>query len=138
VLLSFSLRHYTNGLSGVDKWLPAKAGCVHRGGFASRLLASAIIPRVPALSMDTVVVRRSEPITREVDGELVMLDPRQSMYFALDSIGRRIWDLLEQPQQVDALCRMLGEEFDAPAETCRTDVLAFLAELADADLVSIG
>ena len=90
------------------------------------------------LSMDTVVVRCSEAITREVDGELVMLDPRQSIYFSLDSIGRRIWDLLEQPQQIDALCRILGEEFDAPAVTCRADVLAFLAQLADADLVSIG
>jgi hypothetical protein len=93
---------------------------------------------VPTLSIDTVVVRCSEAITREVDGELVMLDPRQSMYFALDSIGRRIWELLEQPRQVDALCRVLVEEFDAPAETCRADVVAFLAQLADADLVSIG
>jgi hypothetical protein len=29
-------------------------------------------------------------------------------------------------------------EFDALAMTCRADVLAFLAELAGADLVSIG
>jgi hypothetical protein len=93
---------------------------------------------MPTLSMDTVVVRSSEPITREVDGELVMLDPRQSMYFALDSIGGRIWELLQQPQQVDALCRSLSEEFDAPVATCRADVLAFLAELVDADLVSIA
>ena len=93
---------------------------------------------MPTLSIDTVVVRSSEAITREVDGELVMLDPRQGVYFALDSIGRRIWELLEQPQQVDALCRTLGEEFDAPAATCRADVLAFLEQLADADLVSIG
>jgi hypothetical protein len=111
-----------------------------RGGAAcvSGVLVSAIILYVPMLSMDTVVVRCSEAITREVDGELVMLDPRQSIYFALDSIGRRIWDLLEQPQQIDALCRILGEEFDAPAVTCRADVLAFLAQLADAHLVSIG
>jgi Coenzyme PQQ synthesis protein D (PqqD) len=87
--------------------------------------------------MDTVVVRRSEPITHEMDGELVMLDPRQGMYFGLDSIGGRIWELMQQPQQVDALCRSLSEEFDAPAATCRADVLAFLAQLADADLVSI-
>jgi hypothetical protein len=77
-------------------------------GVVSGVLVSAIMLYVPTLSMDTVVVRCSETIAREVDGELVMLDPRQSIYFALDSIGRRIWDLLEQPQQVNALCRNSG------------------------------
>ena len=109
-----------------------------RPGFRSGVLVSAIICTVPALSMNTVVVRCSGPITHEMDGELVMLDPRQSMYFALDSIGGRIWELLQQPQQVDALCRLLSEEFDAPVATCRADVLAFLAQLVDADLVSIA
>jgi Coenzyme PQQ synthesis protein D (PqqD) len=94
------------------------------------------MPRMPALSLDAVVVRNSEPITRAVDGELVMLDPRQSRYFALDSIGLRIWDLLEQPQQVDALCRTLVEEFDVSVEACHADVLAFLEQLSDAQLVS--
>ena len=94
--------------------------------------------RVPTLSMDTVVVRSSEPITRAVDGELVMLDRRQSRYFALDAIGHRIWTLLERPQPVGALCVALQQEFDVPAETCRLDVLAFLEQLSDAELVVIS
>lgn len=95
------------------------------------------MPRVPTLSMDARVIRSSEAITREVDGELVMLDPRQGMYFALDSVGHRIWVMLEQSHDIDALCRTLVEEFDVPAETCRADVLAFLEQLVDAELVSI-
>ena len=94
--------------------------------------------RVPTLSVETVVMRSSEPITRSVDGDLVLLDPRQSRYFALDAIGNRIWALLERPQPVGALCAALQEEFDVPAETCRRDVLALLEELSDAELVVIG
>jgi Coenzyme PQQ synthesis protein D (PqqD) len=86
--------------------------------------------------MDTVVVRSSEPITRSVDDELVMLDRRQSRYFALGATGHRIWTLLEQPQTVDALCDALQEEFDVSAEACRQDVLAFLEQLSEADLVT--
>jgi hypothetical protein len=66
-----------------------------------------------------------------------MLDPRGSRYFALDAIGRRIWDLLAQPRQIDALCRTLTDEFAVEPETCRGDVLAFLEHLSDAELVSI-
>ena len=90
------------------------------------------------LSLDSVVARRAEPLTATVDGEMVMLDPRNSLYFGLDSVGRRIWELLERPQPVDALCAAIEEQFDVTAETCRADVLAFLEQLADAELVDIS
>lgn len=90
------------------------------------------------LSLDTVVARRAEPLTAAVDGELVMLDPRNSRYFGLDSVGHRIWELLERPQSVGALCAALEARFDVTAEACRADVLAFLEQLADAELVDIS
>jgi hypothetical protein len=94
-----------------------------------------MIRRVSSLSLDSVVVRRGDPLTAPVDGELVMLDPRQSRYFGLDPIGHRIWDLLERPRSVDALCSELQGEFEVPAETCHADVLAFLEQLEDAELI---
>lgn len=66
-----------------------------------------------------------------------MLDPRQSTYFGLDAIGRRIWALLERPLSVDELCRTLESEFDVTAADCRADVLAFLEQLDQADLLEI-
>ena len=56
---------------------------------------------MPELTLEAVVVRRGEPLTAEVDEELVMLDPREGRYFGADRIGRRIWELLEQPRTVD-------------------------------------
>lgn len=92
---------------------------------------------MPALSPETVVVRRAEPLTAEVDDELVMLDPRQSSYYGLDRIGRRIWELLERPLSVNELCSTLQNEFDVTAENCRSDVLALLEQLREAELLEI-
>jgi hypothetical protein len=92
---------------------------------------------VSGLSPDAVVARRAEPLTATVDGELVMLDPRTSRYFAVDAIGLRVWGLLEQPRSVVALCEALEGEFDVSPEACLRDVLAFLAQLKQADLVDI-
>jgi Coenzyme PQQ synthesis protein D (PqqD) len=89
------------------------------------------------LTRETIVARRGEPLTASVDGDLVMLDPRRSLYFGLDPIGHRIWDLLEQPRSVAELCGELQREFSVEAETCQADVLAFLDELSDAELVEI-
>ena len=92
---------------------------------------------MPALSPETIVARRAEPLTAEVDDELVMLDPQQSTYFGLDQIGKRIWELLERPLSVNELCSVLQGEFDVAAETCRSDVLALLEQLRDAELLEI-
>jgi hypothetical protein len=89
------------------------------------------------LQPDTVVARSGEPLTATIDDELVMLDPRQGVYFALDTVGHRVWELLEQPCSVDELCRTLGEEFDVDAATCRGDVLAFLGRLSEAELLEV-
>jgi hypothetical protein len=92
---------------------------------------------VPKLSLEAVVARRAEPLTAPVDGDLVMLDTRRSVYFGLDPVGHRIWALLEQPRSVDALCTELQARFDVAEETCRADVLAFVEQLVEAELVEI-
>jgi hypothetical protein len=92
---------------------------------------------VSGLSPEAVVARRSEPLTATVDGELVMLDPRTSRYFALDAVGLRVWELLEQPRSVAALCDALAREFEVSPEACRRDVLAFLEQLETAELLDV-
>ena len=92
---------------------------------------------MPSFAPDTVVARRADPLTARVDDDLVMLDPKQSRYFALDRIGRSVWDLLEQPQSVDDLCTALQSQFSVAPETCRTDVVAFLEELSEAGLLDV-
>jgi PqqD family protein of HPr-rel-A system len=92
---------------------------------------------VPQLSPDTVLARRTDALTAPVDDDLVLLDPRGGSYFGLDSAGRRIWELLEQPRSVKELCDALEAEFDVDAGTCRAEVVPFLEQLAEAQLVQI-
>jgi hypothetical protein len=90
-----------------------------------------------SLTLETVIARRGELLTAAVDGDLVMLDPKSSVYFGLDPVGNRIWELLERPRSVDELCHALEGEFDVTAETCQADVLGFLEQLSDAELLEI-
>jgi hypothetical protein len=92
---------------------------------------------VPEPSLEAVVARRAEPLTAPVDGELVMLEPGSSRYFGLDAIGNRIWELIEHPRSLGDLCDTLQTEFEVTGETCRADVLAFVRQLEEAELVEI-
>lgn len=76
-------------------------------------------------------------LTTEVGGEIVMLDAEAGRYFNLDLVGSTIWRALEQPQEVAALCRSLGERFDAEAGVIEHDVLAFLNRLLSKKLIVV-
>lgn len=87
------------------------------------------------LDGDTPLVRSPAPITATVDDDLVMLDPKSGQYFGTNTIGERIWELLEQPRTLTELIDMLAGEYDVDRATCERDVTDFVAELLDAELV---
>ena len=85
----------------------------------------------------TVVSRSEEPVAVEVDRKIVMMSVEQAMYFGLEGTGPRVWALLEQPRSVESLCKALTKEFDVDAEDCRREVIDFLEELRDAQLITV-
>jgi hypothetical protein len=77
-----------------------------------------------------------KPWGATIDDELVTLSIESGKYFIMDEIGARVWELLEQPVTVSALCSQLTEEYDVEASQCQQDVLAFLTELLAQKIVS--
>jgi hypothetical protein len=92
---------------------------------------------MPVPTASSVVVRSEQPLSATVDGEIVMLDARQAVYFSLDAVASAIWQLIEEPVSVDALCESLVSRYHIDRQACLTDVTAFLAELIDAELVAV-
>ena len=78
---------------------------------------------------NTTVHRVNDVMTADVDNELVMMRLESNGYFGLDAIGRRIWELLDEPRTVAQLCALLCEEYEVSAEECERDLLHYLKEL---------
>ena len=81
------------------------------------------------LDLNSQVARVADMMAAPVDQDLVILNLATNTYVGLDGIGRRIWELLETPQSVEALCRHLGQEFDGSPDEIAADVMSFLREL---------
>lgn len=75
-------------------------------------------------------------VYREHEGALVVTSLSAGGFVRLDDIGREIWTALADGLGVDAIVERLMAEYDVPAEACREDVRAFLADLAGRGLVS--
>lgn len=81
------------------------------------------------------VVRSDEFITSTVDNELVMMSLEKGTYYGLDAIGSQIWENIATPITIEALCQKLVAQFEVNPEECQTDVLTFLNELHQEDMV---
>jgi hypothetical protein len=86
------------------------------------------------VTLNTTIVRNPEMVTAKVDDEIVMLSIEKGNYYGLGDPGTRIWELLEQPCLVSALCAQLVEEFEVDLDTCQTQVLEFLNRLVEEGL----
>ena len=81
------------------------------------------------LNRNTTVHRVNDVMTADVDKELVMMRLESNGYFGLDAIGRRIWELMDEPRTVAELCTLLCDEYEVSAQECERDLLHYLKEL---------
>jgi hypothetical protein len=72
---------------------------------------------------------------REVEGEIVALDLRNNTYLAVNRTGAAIWPELVSGAEREELVWQLAQTFDVSADRAAADLDAFLAELADQDLL---
>lgn len=79
--------------------------------------------------------RRERVLVQRAAGTLVLLDLDGGQYYALDEVSARVWELCDGQHGVGAIVEAVGAEYDAPVATIYEDVLAFLEEMLDENLL---
>jgi hypothetical protein len=72
---------------------------------------------------------------RDLDGEAVLLDTVSGRYYGLDEVGTRMWSLLQRHGEIEAVCRALFAEYEAPEEQLLEDLQRFVGTLAAKGLI---
>jgi hypothetical protein len=74
-------------------------------------------------------------MVQEVEGQAVLLDIESGEYFALNEVGKRVWDLCDGTRTVVHVADTICSEYDVPVDTALDDIDALLEILAGAGLV---
>ena len=74
---------------------------------------------------------------QELQGEAVLLNLNSGMYFGLDPVGTRIWQLMQEQERLDEVARSIVAEFEVTEEQCVADLLSLVAKLEGEGLVTI-
>jgi Coenzyme PQQ synthesis protein D (PqqD) len=85
----------------------------------------------------TTVVVSSEQVSCDLAGEAAILSLKNSMYYGLDVVGARIWNLVQEPRTVGGIRDALVQEYDVEPGRCERDVIQLLQRLAAEGLVEI-
>ena len=85
----------------------------------------------------SVVVAVSGQVSCDLAGETAILDIKSGIYYGLNAVGTRIWNLIQEPRIVTEVRDVLLEEYDVEPDCCERDLLALLQELAAKGLIEI-
>jgi len=70
------------------------------------------------LSIHSIVAVAGDQISSDLAGEAVILNLKEGVYYGLDDVGARIWNLIQEPQSVEQVCDRIFEEYDVSAGQC--------------------
>ena len=87
--------------------------------------------------LNSKIVQNKEIDASDIDGDKVMMNLEKGMYFSLNSVGSRIWDIIENPTTADEIIKILLNEYDIAEEKCREAVVSFLKGLEVNGLITI-
>lgn len=65
----------------------------------------------------------------------VLLDAERGLYFTLNEVGGRAWELLVAGEPLIEVFQCLGNEFEIEAETLQGDIVALIDQLLDRKLI---
>jgi hypothetical protein len=89
------------------------------------------------LSVDSVIVAAPEQVSCDLAGEAAILNLKSGVYFGLNPIGARIWELIQEPKAAKDIVHVLLEEYDVDPQRCESDVLQLLHDLSQHELIQV-
>jgi hypothetical protein len=84
---------------------------------------------------DKLKLRRERLEFVQVDGEVVVLDSRESLYYSVNESGGELWTALRAGTTESDLAQLLIEHHGIDAIRARADVTAFVTQLTEAGLL---
>jgi hypothetical protein len=90
-----------------------------------------------SLRTSSIVVAAKEQVSCPLGEEAAVLNLKNSVYYGLDSVGARVWTLLQQPRSVGELRDTLLSEYEVEARRCEQDLLALLESLRSEGLIEV-
>src|SRR6185295_13440033 len=90
-----------------------------------------------SLSDHTVIKAAKQQVSCGLSGEAVILSLQNGIYYGLNTVGARIWELIQEPKTVGELHTLIQQEFEVDPARCAQDLEALLEDLSNHGLIEV-
>ena len=92
---------------------------------------------IPTISDHSVVVAAKDQVSCDLAGEAAILNVKSGVYYGLDPVGARIWNLMQEPRKVAEIQTAITEEYEVEPERCARDLVGLLEKLLAEGLIEV-
>lgn len=89
------------------------------------------------LSKSSKIVVSNEVVSCDLDGETAMLNMENGVYYGLNPMGTRIWELIKKPITIQEIMNKILEEYEVDEDTCYDDLTELIEQMLENKLVEI-
>ena len=89
------------------------------------------------ISGHSIVVVAKEQVSCDLGGEAAILNLKSAVYYGLDPVGARIWNLIQEPKSLHEIREILLKEYNVEPGRCERDLLALLEKLVEEGLIEV-
>jgi hypothetical protein len=91
------------------------------------------------VSLDSfATINDDNVVSRDLEGEAVMLNLESGVYFGLNEVGTRIWALIQEHGLLRKVLETMQQEYEVAPQTLESDLLRLVEELRAKGLVSVS
>lgn len=91
----------------------------------------------PDLTLNSTVSIAQEVVSCDLIDEAAILNMKDGVYYGLNPVGARVWNLIQEPMEVIDILKVLVDEYDVDEETCHSDLMELLDHLLEKELIKI-
>jgi len=90
------------------------------------------------MNVQSIVQRAQCPDFSQLDDNYLAIDAQRGYCYSLNATAARIWEMIDQPTSLAALCDRLQNEYNVDKETCLRDTIALVSTLQASGLLQVG
>ncbi len=90
------------------------------------------------LTLNSTVSIASDVVSCDLVEEAALLNLKDGVYYGLNPVGARIWNLIQKPITVGEILDVILEEYDVEREVAQADLMELLEQLLEKELVKVG
>jgi hypothetical protein len=89
------------------------------------------------LTPNSTIVVNKDVVSCDLVDEVAILNLKTGIYYGLDPVGARIWNLIQQPREIKEIIQTLLNEYEVEENRCQDDLIELIEQLSEKKLIKI-